>query len=136
MSIPHWRVKDLDSKNLPIKLVHVVWKVQEVFPNDLLGMPPKWEIDFGIDYRSDSNHISIHPYQMSTAKLKNLMSCQKDLLDKSFIRPIISPWVSPVLFVNKKDGSLRMCINYHNLYKVTLKNRYPLPQIDNLIDQL
>ena len=73
---------------------------------------------------------------MAPAELKELKAQLKDLLDKGFIRPSISPWGSPVLFVKKKDGSLRMCIDYHQLNKVTIKNKYPLPQIYNLFDQL
>ena len=79
------------------------------------------------------NTISI---QMAPAELKELKRQLKDLLNKGFIRPCISPWGVPVLFVNKKDGSLRMCIDYRHLNKVTVKNKYPLPQIDDLFDQL
>ena len=73
---------------------------------------------------------------MTPTELKELKSQIKDLLDKGFIRPSISPWDAPVLFVNKKDGSLRMCIDYRQLNKVTIMNKYPLPQIDDLFDQL
>ncbi|KAH0673859.1 hypothetical protein KY290_026081 [Solanum tuberosum] len=73
---------------------------------------------------------------MALAKLKELKEQLKDLLDKSFIQPSISPWAAPVLFVKKKDGSLRMCIEYYLLNKVTIKNKYPLPRIDNFFDQL
>ena len=73
---------------------------------------------------------------MAPAELKELKEHLKDLLDKGFIRPNISPWGAPVLFVCKKDSSLRMCINYRKLNKVTVKNRYPLPKIDDLFDQL
>ena len=73
---------------------------------------------------------------MALAKLIDLNTQLKDLLDRGFIRPSISPWGAPVLFVKKKGGSLRMCIDYHQLNKVTIKNKYPLPRIDNLFDQL
>ena len=73
---------------------------------------------------------------MAPAELKELKEQLKDLLDKGFIRPSKSPWGAPVLFVRKKDGSLRMCIDYRQLNKVTIKNRYPLPRIDDLFDQL
>ena len=73
---------------------------------------------------------------MAPAELKELKEQLKDLLDKGFIRPSISPWGAPVLFVRKKDGSLRMYIDYHQLNKVTIKNKYPLPKIDDLFDQL
>ena len=73
---------------------------------------------------------------MSQAELKELKKQLKDLLDKGFIRPSISPWSAPVLFVKKKDGSFRMCIDYRQLNKVTIKNKYPIPRIDDLFDQL
>ena len=73
---------------------------------------------------------------MAPAELKELKEQLKDLLDKGFIRPSVSPWGAPVLFVRKKDGSLRMCIDYRQLNKVTIKNKYPLPRSDDLFDQL
>ena len=73
---------------------------------------------------------------MAPAERKELKVQLKDLLDKSFIRPSISPWGAPVLFVKKKDGSFRMCIDYRQLNKVTIKNKYPIPRIDDLINQL
>ena len=108
----------------------------KVFPNDLPGIPPEWEIGFGIDMLPYINLISISPYQMAPTELRELKSQLKDLLDKGFIRPSISQWGAPVLFMKKKDGSLRMCIDYRQLNKVTIKNKYPLPRIDDLFDQL
>ena len=93
-------------------------------------------IDFGIDLFPDKNPISIPPYRMAPNELKELKLQLKDLLDKGFIQPSISPCGTPVLFVKKKDGSLRMCIDYHQLNKVTIKNKYPLPRIGDLFDQL
>ena len=84
----------------------------------------------------DTKPISIPPYRMAPAELKELKEQLKDLLEKGFIRPSSSPWGAPVLFVRKKDGSLRMCIDYRQLNKVTIKNKYPLPRIDDLFDQL
>ncbi|WMV50937.1 hypothetical protein MTR67_044322 [Solanum verrucosum] len=108
----------------------------EVFPEDLPGVPPEREIDFGIDLLPDTQPISIPPYRMAPAELKELKEQLKDFLDKGFIRPSISPWGAPVLFVKKKNGSLRMCIDYRQLNKVTIKNKYPIPRIDDLFDQL
>ena len=83
-----------------------------------------------------TNPISKAPYRMASSELKELKEQLPDLLDKVFIRPSISLWGAPVLFVKKKDGSMRMCIDYQELNKVTIKNRYPLPRIENLLDQL
>ena len=82
----------------------------------IFSIPPKWEIDFGINLLPDTNPISIPPYRMAPAELKELKAQLKDLLDKGFIRPSISPWGVPVVFVKKKNSSFRMCINYrqHN----------------------
>ena len=84
----------------------------------------------------DTNPISITPYRMAPAELKELKLQLKDLIDKGFIQHSISPWGAPTLFIKKKDGSLRMCIDYRKIQKVTIKNNYPLPRIDNLFDQL
>lgn len=93
----------------------------EVFPNDLPGIPHEREIDFGIYLLPKTNPISIPPYRMAPAELKELKAQLKDLLDKGYIRPSISPWGAPVLFVKKKDGSLRMCIAYRQLNRSPLK---------------
>ena len=130
------RFKDLDFEIPPIKSVRVVRDFLEIFPNDLPAIPPKWEIDFGTDLLSETNPISIPPYWMAPAKLKELNAQLKDLLDKSFISHNISPWGAPLLFVKKKDGSLRMCIDYHQLNKVSITNMYPFPRINDLFDQL
>ena len=90
----------------------VVNKFLEVVPDDLSGVPPDREIEFGIDLLLDTCPISIPPYRMAPVELRELKKQLKDLLDKEFIRPSISPWGVPVLFVHKKDGSLWMCINY------------------------
>ena len=102
----------------------------EVFPNDLLNIPPEWKMIFFIDLLLEMNPISMLRYRMARDELKELKAQIKVLLCKGFIRPTISPWGSPILFVTKKDGSLRMCINYRQLNKVTIKNKYPLPRID------
>ena len=107
-----------------------------MFPEDLPGNPLEREIDFGIDLLPNTQSIYIPPYRMSPAELKELKERLKDLLDKGFIRSSISPWGAPVLFVRKKDGSLRICIDYRYLNKVTIKNKYPIPRIDVLFYQL
>ncbi|XP_069150522.1 uncharacterized protein [Solanum lycopersicum] len=129
-------VNDLDHDVPSIDSVPVVNEFLDVFPEDLPGVPPLREIDFGIDLEPDTKPISIPPYRMAPAELKELKLQLKDLTDKGFIQPSISPWGAPVLFVKKKDGTLRMCIDYRQLNKVTIKNKYPLPKIDDLFDQL
>ena len=108
----------------------------DVFLDDLLGLPPERDIEFAIDLVSDTTPISLPPYRMVPAKLKELKVQLQELVDKGFIRPSVSPWGAPVLFVRKKDGSLRLCIDYRQLNKVTIRNKYPLPRIDDLFDQL
>jgi len=98
----------------------------EVFLDDLLGVTPEREIDFGIDILPDTHTIYIPPCRMAPAELKELKEQLKDLQDRGFIRPSVLPWGAPVFFVRKKDSSLKMCINHRQLNKVTIKNKYPL----------
>ncbi|XP_070002585.1 uncharacterized protein [Nicotiana sylvestris] len=130
------RVKDVDAEKSILQSIPVVKEYADVFPDELPGIPPEREIDFAIDLLPGTQPISIPPYRMALAELKELKDQLKDLLEKGFIRPSTSPWGAPVLFVRKKDGSLRMCIDYRQLNKVTIKNKYPLPRIDDLFDQL
>ena len=116
--------------------VPVVNEFKGVFPEDLPGIPPDREIMFEIELLPGTSPISKAPYRMAPAELRELQTQLQELLDKGFIRPSHSPWGAPVLFVKKKDGTLRMCIDYRELNKVTIKNRYPLPRIDDLFDQL
>ncbi|XP_070017605.1 uncharacterized protein [Nicotiana sylvestris] len=117
-------------------LVPVVCEFLEVFPVDLPGMPPNKDIDFCINLVPGTQSISILPYHIAPPELKELKEQLQDFLDKGFIRPSVSLWGVLVLFVKKKDGSMRMCIDYQQLNKVTIKNKYPLPRIDDLFDQL
>ena len=110
--------------------------LDNVFPNDIAGLPPDREVEFTIDLISGTELISIPPYRMAPAKLRELKAQLEELLSKGFIRPSISPWGAPILFVKKKDGSLRLCIDYRQLNRVTIHNQYPLPKIDKLFDQL
>ncbi|KAL5547192.1 hypothetical protein UlMin_006879 [Ulmus minor] len=116
--------------------VHVVKNFLEVFPEDLPGLPPDREIEFEIELLPGTSPISKAPYRMAPVELKELKEQLQELLDKKFIRPSYSPWGAPVLFVKTKDGTLRMCIDYRELNKVKIKNKYPLPRIDDLFDQL
>ncbi|GJW20065.1 putative reverse transcriptase domain-containing protein [Tanacetum coccineum] len=108
----------------------------EVFPEDLPGLPPTRQVEFQIDLVPGAAPVARAPYRLAPSKMKELSEQLKELSDKGFIRPSSSPWGAPVLFVKKKDGSFRMCIDYQELNKLTVKNRYPLPRIDDLFDQL
>ena len=116
--------------------IAIVRDYPDVFPDDLLGLPPEREVEFTIDLAPGTTPISKAPYRMTPMELKELKIQLQELLDKGFIRPSVSPWGAPVLFVKKKDGSMRLCIDYKELNKVTMRNKYPLPQIDDLFDQL
>lgn len=107
-----------------------------VFPEELPSLPPNWEIEFDIVVLPRTKPISIPPYHMDLAEIKELKEQLQDLLDKGFVQPSSSPWGALVLFVKKKDESLKLCIDYRQLNKVTMKNKYPLPRIDDLFDQL
>jgi hypothetical protein len=106
------------------------------FPDELPGMPPDRDIEFAIELQPGTAPISKRPYRMPPAELAELKKQLQELLDKGFIRPSTSPWGCPALFVKKKDESLRMCVDYRPLNAVTIKNKYPLPRIDVLFDQL
>ena len=114
----------------------VVKDFSEVFPDDILGLQLKREIYFSIDLVPRAAPISAPPYRMSPAELAELKKHIEELLEKKFIRPSVSPWGAPVLLVKKKYGGFRLCVDYRKLNKVTIKNKYSLPRIDDLIDQL
>ncbi|GJW20980.1 putative reverse transcriptase domain-containing protein [Tanacetum coccineum] len=108
----------------------------DVFPDELPGLPPAREIEFGIELIPGAEPISKAPYRMAPVELKELKEQLQEMLENGFIRPSVSPWGAPVLFVKKKDGSMRLCIDYRELNRITIRNRYPLPRIDDLFDQL
>jgi hypothetical protein len=116
--------------------IPVVCEYPDVFPEELPGMPPDREVEFVIEIMPGTAPISKRPYRMPPNELRELKEQLKVLLDKGFIRPSSSPWGCPALFVKKKDDSLRMCVDYRPLNEVTVKNKYPLPRIDILFDQL
>ncbi|GJQ98399.1 putative reverse transcriptase domain-containing protein [Tanacetum coccineum] len=128
-------VKD-KSKKKRLKGVPIVRDFPEVFPEDLPGLPPTRQVEFQIDLVPGAAPVARAPYRLAPSEMKELSEQLKELSDKGFIRPSSSPWGAPVLFVKKKDGSFRMCIDYRELNKLTVKNRYPLPRIDDLFDQL
>jgi hypothetical protein len=128
----------LNEKGVVEGLEHlsVVKDFADVFPEELLGMLSKRELEFTIDLKSGIEPIARTPYQMSTPELQELKMQLKELLDLGLIRPSVSPWGALVIFIRKKDGSWRLCIDYHQLNKATIKNQYFLPRIDDLFDQM
>jgi hypothetical protein len=119
----------------PVERIPVVCEYPDVFPDELPGMPPDRDIEFAVELQPGTAPISNRPYRMPPTELAELKKQLQELLDKGFIRPSTSPWGCPALFV-KKDESLRLCVDYRPLNAVTIKNKYPLPRIDVLFDQL
>jgi hypothetical protein len=120
----------------PLEGVPVVNEYPDVFPEELPGMPPDRDIEFVIDLIPGTSPIAKRPYRMAASELTELKKQLEELQRIGFIRPSSSPWGAPVLFVKKKDGSMRLCVDYRALNEVTIKNKYPLPRIDDLFDQL
>jgi hypothetical protein len=120
----------------PIEIIPVVCEYPDVFPDELPGMPPDRDIEFAIELQPRTAPISKRPYRMPPAELAELKNQLQELLDKGLIRSSTSPWGCPALFVKKKDESLRLCVDYRPLNAVTIKNKYPLPRINVLFDQL
>nr|GEV69811.1 putative reverse transcriptase domain-containing protein [Tanacetum cinerariifolium] len=116
--------------------VPIVREFLEIFPDDLPELPPTRQVEFQIDLVPGAALVARAPYQLAPAEMQELSTQLQELSDKGFIRPSSSPWGAPVLFVKKKDGSLRMCIDYRKLNKLTVKNQYPLSRIDDLFNQL
>nr|GEV83614.1 putative reverse transcriptase domain-containing protein [Tanacetum cinerariifolium] len=124
------------GKEKRLEDVPIVREFSEVFPKDLPRLPPARQVEFQIDLVLGAAPVARAPYRLAPAKMQELSTQLQELSDRGFIRPSSSPWGAPVLFVKKKDGSFRMCIDYHELNKLTMKNRYPLSRIDELFDQL
>ncbi|GJR46804.1 reverse transcriptase domain-containing protein [Tanacetum coccineum] len=124
--IPERRIED----------VPIVKDFPKVFPKDLPRLPLTRQVEFHIELIPGAAPVAHAPYRLAPAEMKELAEQLKELSNKGFIRPSSSPWGAPILFVKKKDGSFRMCIDYRELNKLTVKNRYPLPRIDDLFDQL
>jgi hypothetical protein len=108
----------------------------DVFLEELPGMPPDREVEFVIDLLPETAPISKRPYRMSVEELKELKKQLTELQEAEYIRLSSSPWGAPVLFVQKKNGSQRMCVDYRSLNDVTVKNKYPLPRIEDLFDRM
>ncbi|GKD46627.1 hypothetical protein Tco_1271272 [Tanacetum coccineum] len=121
---------EVKSQEKRLEDVPIVQKFPEVFPEDLPGLPPARQVEFQIDLVPGAAPVARAPYRLAPSEMQELSAQLQELSDKGFIRPSSSPWGAPVLFVKKKDGSFRMCIDYRELNKLTIKNRYPLPRID------
>ncbi|GJV91325.1 putative reverse transcriptase domain-containing protein [Tanacetum coccineum] len=124
------------SKEKRLEDVPTVRDFPEVFPEDLPGLPPIRQVEFQINLVPGAALVARAQYRLAPSEMEELSTQLQELSDKGFIRPSSSPWGAPVLFVKKKDGSFRMCLDYRELNKLTVKNRYPLPRIDDLFDQL
>ncbi|KAI3681177.1 hypothetical protein L6452_35962 [Arctium lappa] len=129
-------LQDPDQVPLSLDSIPIVKEFSDVFPDDLPGIPPVREVEFSIELISGATPISKAPYRMAPTEMKELKAQIEELLNKGFIRPSVSPWGAPILFIKKKDGSMRLCIDYRELNRVTIRNKYPLPRIDDLFDQL
>ncbi|GJR28887.1 putative reverse transcriptase domain-containing protein [Tanacetum coccineum] len=129
-------VTEKEPKEKRLEDVPMIQDFPEVFPEDLPRIPPPRQVEFKIELLPGAAPVARTPYRLAPSELKELADQLQELSEKGFIRPSSSPWGALVLFVKKKDGSFRMCIDYRELNKLTVKNRYPLPRIDDLFDQL
>ena len=125
-----------DEERSDLDLPLVVCKYEDVFPEELPGLPPRRVVDFGIELHPGISPISMTPHRMAPVELQELRVQLQELLDKGFIRSSTSPWGVPVLFTKKKRKTLLLCIDYRQLNRFMIMNRYPLPRIDDLFDQL
>jgi hypothetical protein len=121
---------------LKLEDIHVVREFPDVFPDDLPGMPPERVIELKIELQPDTAPITKALYKMSPVEMKELKIQLQGLLDKGYIHPSTSPWGCSALFVEKKDKELRQFVDYQPLNAITSKNKYPLPRIHILFDQL
>nr|GFA45025.1 putative reverse transcriptase domain-containing protein [Tanacetum cinerariifolium] len=129
-------VNEKEPQEKRIKNVLVIRDFPEVFLDDLPRLPPPRQVEFRIDLVPGVAPVAHAPFQLAPSEMKELAKQLQDISEKGIIRLSSSPWGAPVLFVKKKDGSFCMCIDYRELNKLTVKNRYPLPRIDDLFDQL
>ncbi|KAL0440729.1 UNVERIFIED_CONTAM: Retrovirus-related Pol polyprotein from transposon [Sesamum radiatum] len=129
-------VADAKKVNPTLEEIVIVRDFTEVFPDNLSGLSPHRKVDFTIETIPRVAPILIAPFRMALVELQELKQQIEELFEKGFIRPSTSSWGAPVLFVKKKDDSMRLCVDYCQLNRVTVKNKYPLPRIDDLLDQL
>jgi hypothetical protein len=127
------KANQLDASQGP--KVPVVSEFPDVFPRELPGMPPDHDIEFGNELMSGIAPIYKSLYRMATLELAELKEHIKELLEKGFVHPSSSLWGAPMIFILKKDGTQRLCMDYHALNEVTIKNKCPLPRTDDLFNQ-
>ncbi|GJW03483.1 putative reverse transcriptase domain-containing protein [Tanacetum coccineum] len=130
------QVTEKKSKEKHLEDLLVIRDFPEVFPDDSPELPPPRQVEFIIDLVSRAAPVAQARYRLAPSEIKELSVQLQELLEKGFIRPSSSLWGALVLFVKKKDLSFRMCIDYRELNKLTIKNRYPLPRINDLFDQI
>jgi hypothetical protein len=123
-----------ERKGTSLDQYPVLSEFKDVFLNKFPGLPPERELDFTIEIKPGAKPISKTLYRMTVPEICELQMHLKDILDLWLIRPSVSPWGAPVIFVKKHDGSLRLCIDYRDLNPAIVKNRYSMPLIDDLID--
>jgi hypothetical protein len=123
-------------KGTSLDKIRIVWEFSDVFPEESPGMPPSRDIEFIIELLLGTPSILKRPYRMPMNELVELKKQIAELQSKGFIRPSSSPWEAPIIFVEKKDGTQQMCVVYRSLNEVTIKNKYPLPQIEDLFNQM
>jgi Zinc knuckle./Retroviral aspartyl protease./Reverse transcriptase (RNA-dependent DNA polymerase)./Retrotransposon gag protein. len=133
---PPTSVRSSELHQIGLSEIPIVREFEDVFPEELPGMPPKREIEFRIDLVPGTTPLHKRPYRMAANELAEVKKQLEELKEKGYIRPSTSPWGAPVIFVEKKDKTKRMCVDYRALNEVTIKNKYPLPRIDDLFDQL
>jgi hypothetical protein len=114
----------------------ILREYRDIFPEEVPGLPPRRDIYFSIELALGVVLVSRTPYRMSALEIVELKIQLKEMMDKGYIQPIVSPWITPILFMKNKDGTLRLCIDYRQCNKTTINNKYPLPRIDDLFDQL
>jgi hypothetical protein len=119
-----------------IEEIQVVCEFPDVFPEELTELPPDRDVEFVIELMPGAGPVVKSLYRMSSEELDELKKQLKKLLEQGFVRPSASPWGSPVLFMEKKDCTKRMCIDYRTLNSMTIKNKYSLPRIEDLLDRL
>ncbi|GKD82870.1 putative reverse transcriptase domain-containing protein, partial [Tanacetum coccineum] len=125
-----------ESEEKRLEDLPTVQDFSEVFLEDLPGLPPRRQVEFQIDLVPGAAPVAQALYRLAPSELQELSTQLQELYDKGFIRPSSSPWGASVLFVKKKDGSFQTCIDYRELNKLTVKNRYPLSRIDDMFEQL